>query len=395
MSRNSTTSPAPPEGVRADKPDVASSNSGPESAPSKRRTLRPTGYLTLPNPLLSRPDLSLMALVALAAIRDLVRHYGPALGMRMICWRCGDKLTRAQFIRATKELEAAGLLHVDRTESRGAGPVHKRRNRYTLTDPPPDAGPVERCENRTVAAPRERSEIRTVGESERAENRPVYGAEIAPSNGAKIAPRKEQQELNNNGAASPPPAAPPDDGRSAALAMLLAVGVDEGGDKGAARLAAANSPDHVAAAVAWARERRLDNPAGFIVDVLTLPRYRPELDGRAAAGRAAREKGAARKAERARERAMREFVARLGDDERRRHFPAVVDAVCRENPSANRRAVAADLDLADWSALTGAALPPALLLVPLARLAAKAAAASQLSQRNVSDARRSPVRNSA
>ncbi|GMU81501.1 MAG: hypothetical protein AMXMBFR47_13720 [Planctomycetota bacterium] len=349
----------------------------------------------VPNRLLRRPGLTLAAAIAWSAIRDLLKLHGPTLGMRSICRRCGGKLTRAQLIRATGELEAAGLVHVARAERRGAGPVRNRRNRYTLTDPPPDAGLVERCENRTVAAPGERSEIRTVGESERSETRTVYGAEIAPSNGAKIAPCKEQQELSNNGAASPPPAAPPVDAASAAGSMLLAVGVDE---RRAAQLRTEHGLERVAAAVAWARERRLDNPAGFVVDVLTDPAKRPELERRAAAERTRREEAAAEKTDLAHRRAMREFVARLPDDQRRGLIPAAVDSIGTANPSASaayRRQLIRDMERATWAALEGGSEPPMLWVETLGRLALQAAAASQLARRNGSAARPAAVRDSA
>ncbi|MCC6361163.1 MAG: hypothetical protein IT450_20675 [Phycisphaerales bacterium] len=381
MRHEPTTSPPGTEAARADENRDAGSMAAADSTPRKRPSSPPLpdddGFLMLPNRLLRWPGLSLAAAVAWSGIRDLLKLHGPALGMRMVCRRCG--FTRAQFIRAIDELERAGLLRVDRAECRGSGPVRQRRNRYTLVDPPAAArpvetGPVERCENRTVGPERERSEIRTVAEPKRGENRTVYGPEIAPLNGAKIAPCKEQQELNNNGAASPPAAAPPDDGRSAAASMLLAAGVDEGK---AAELAGLG-PERVAAAVAWGRESPRRNLPGFVVDVLRDAAKRAELDKRAAAERSRRAAATARKSERTAERAAREFVARLPDDQRRGYFPAAVDAICRANPSAKRKHVAAELDAADWSALDGAAMPPGYLVDALARIAAQGLAAARL-----------------
>lgn len=166
---------------------------------------------------------------------------------------------------------------------------------------------------------------------------------------------------------------PPDDVRSDALAMLLDAGVAEGGEKGAARLAAANSLDHVAAAVAWAREAERKNPAGFIVAALTDPSKRADLDTRVTAGRDARERTNRRASERARETRMRRFVAELPDTERRMLIGPAVDALVAANPSANtpahRRHLETEMERADWSALHGASAPPLALVATLARLA--------------------------
>lgn len=377
MPRNSTTSPPGTEAARADETSETRSNTAADSTPRKRRPSSPPlpdddGFLMLPNRLLRWPGLSLAAAVAWSGIRDLLKLHGPALGMRMVCRRCG--LTRAQFIRAVDELERAGLLRVDRAECRGSGPVRQRRNRYTPVDPPAAArpvetGPVERCENRTVGPERERSEIRTVAEPKRGENRTVYGPEIAPLNGAKIAPCKEQQELNNNGAASPPAAAPPDDGRSAAASMLLAAGVDEGK---AAELAGLG-PERVAAAVAWGRESPRRNLPGFVVDVLRDAAKRAELDKRAAAERSRRAAATARKSNLTAERAKVEFAKGLSDAELRGYFPAVVALICTENPSARtprrRQDLARNIERADWTFRDRANRPEAAWVDALYRVA--------------------------